>query len=111
MFDTFHPDPPLACPCCGNTLDDFQSKDGACLLLTYRQGERVRDPNVPDPASSEEEWWALERGRDQLPSEFDIYESCPRCHAWVDAHCCAEDGVWTETRIVRATPDSKHEPR
>jgi len=103
MFDTFLPSSPVACPRCKRELGDFQSKDGACLLLTYKQGDSVRDPAVPDPEpGSIQDLMDWERGREQLPVEFEMHTICQNCEAWVEARGRTADGIWIETVDVRA---------
>ena len=45
----------MKCPKCGANVDDFQSKDGPCCLLTL-------------------EYWEVDR----------FYSSCDACHAWLE---------------------------
>src|SRR5262249_23486857 len=94
MFDYFCPDPALHCPECGTELDEFQGKDGPCVLFVWRQSwdspaaQRVDD----DCAASAEV-----RRTARLPQRFEFYAACSHCKGWVTFTGFCSAGVWSES--------------
>jgi hypothetical protein len=98
MFDYFEPRPVLFCPKCGAALGNWQGKDGPCGLFVWQQGSRYPvDQRAGDSNLARNEWT-----RFQLPSRFTIYTHCCHQSFAVDAMCEAGEGVWNDTRLVRA---------
>jgi hypothetical protein len=93
MYDVYVPDPPIRCPRCDAELSGWQSKDGPCLLLWWRQGE-ARATGGSDWRPSQETI-----GRAQIPPVFSLHGHCSSCGRWTDATGYAEDGVWVRTTL------------
>ena len=102
-FDWYRPDPPLACPRCGRTLEEWQGKDGPCALFVWRQGciapvDQPIDEDVRLPPRRREAW--------RLPPSFRIdSHDCP-CERRTDALGTCEDGAWSRTTVVDPEADA-----
>ena len=78
-FHEYDPDPALRCPKCGTVMGGWQSKDGPCHQLVWRQGHVAPVGQAVDPQ------WRLSPealSRHRLPRQFVIYhgDRC-RCSA------------------------------
>jgi hypothetical protein len=106
MFDHYIPDPPLDCPVCGNTLDDWQGKDGPSALMVWRQGAAA-----PIDQAIEDEDVRLEDhhlAKFRLPESFYIYEWCCGGHFALEAVCRTTDGIWSHTKLILADTATQH---
>lgn len=94
MFDYYLPESEFRCRDCGAKLDEWQGKDGPCLLFVWKQGERH-----PVDQTVDEELKAppAERMSFVLPDRFEIYTSCAQCDEWAVLSCRCEDSVWNCT--------------
>ena len=100
MFDHYIPDPPLRCPVCGSSPDDWQGKDGPNALMVWRQGIVA-----PVDQAIEDEEVRLEPHRlaeFRLPKIFLIYEYCCGGRYPLEANCRTTDGVWSSIELVTA---------
>ena len=99
MFDTYIPNPPLSCPICGETQDSWQSKDGPCLLLTFRQSEGLPWDEFFDDLWGMGQWDDRKRIAEETGIlTFEFYTSCSNRH-WMDAEGVVRDQVWVEARV------------
>ena len=99
MFDWYEPDPPLACPVCGQALSEWQGKDGPCALFVWRQGYAAPLRQCVDAeirlSDDELKHWCL-------PAEFWIGSSDCACPFEVVAIGRTEHGIWTSTDLITA---------
>ncbi len=97
MFDWYVPQPDVRCPGCGATLGGWQGKDGACALFEWVQGT-----SSPVRQLVDEDAAALPEIRDaeRLPDEFELYNACRACGAWVKAEGACEAGTWTHFALL-----------
>lgn len=97
IFDYYVPRPPLTCPRCGVTIDEWQGKSGPNELLEWVQG-------LPAPVRQrvDEEWALSEAQREQLrlPETFEIHTSCENCRTWIEAEGACREGVWAGVNLV-----------
>jgi hypothetical protein len=96
MFDHYEPVPPVCCPKCGAELREWQGKDGPCVLLCWKQGEKYPVGGLMSADSDEKV-----EDRSTLPETFGIYTSCGECRAWIDATCRGENYVWSRTEVSK----------
>ncbi|MEQ9081737.1 MAG: hypothetical protein RLP09_48170 [Sandaracinaceae bacterium] len=94
MFDDYEPDPPIACDGCGGELSGWQSKDGPCALLVWREGAAspLRQWADPDCRLPPEALTTL-----RLESDVELYTTCESCGAPAEATGFLVDGVWQGT--------------
>lgn len=94
MFDEYEPAPPLVCATCGEVLSGWQSKDGPCALLVWREGcsspvGQRADPDCRLPKDK--------LARFQLATDVEIYTTCVSCRQHAEATGFLVDGVWRGT--------------
>ncbi|MBX7194805.1 MAG: hypothetical protein K1X94_22310 [Sandaracinaceae bacterium] len=91
-FDWYEPVPAITCAQCGETLDHWQGKDGACNQWVWRQGEPAPVEHRVDPE------WVRDGSAERLPPRFEFHARCSKGHS---AHGLGEapTGVWTQTRM------------
>lgn len=108
MFDWYELREPRSCAVCGDSLDEWQGKDGPCLLFVWRQGiKHPVDQRVDDEVALATE----DRNAHTLPREFAIYAFCRHRHgAWIACSC--DEGVWVAAGpVTRHPPPSKFDTR
>jgi hypothetical protein len=105
LFDTFVPDPLLHCPVCQSALTDWQSHDGPCGLMVWRQGfaspiDQLIDGDARLPPD--------ELVRLRLPDTFRITTRCCSPRFWVEAICRSASGVWSTCEVVTVQNARQH---
>lgn len=112
MFDEFECVPPIVCECGQLLTHLWQSKDGPCNLVKFKQGQQLRA----------DVWTGGES--DRLPDSFELYTHCeewvadlskPRhesgkpamkkvgCGRFIEKRGVIENGVWT--RVEDGEPE------
>lgn len=102
MYDDYLPDPPLACPVDGVTIEGtWQGKDGPCVLAELRQGQHV----VGDYGTHG--YTGPTMGAEDLPEDgqFEMYtshgtEGDPHGH-WLEARGATVHGRWVRSWVER----------
>lgn len=100
LFDWYKPNPSLNCPVCGETLSEWQGKDGPCLLFVWQQGFVNPVKHLGDGEGFQVSDSDLKNLK--LPKEFGIYSYDCECAFPVEAMCRTENDVWTETELITA---------
>jgi hypothetical protein len=97
LFDAYRPVPEISCPACNQPLDDWQGKDGPCLMLVWVQGHAA-----PIDQSVDEESRLPPEILDQLrlPEEFYFHTEGCRCGRVILARGRCVDGVWSESEPI-----------
>ena len=96
MFDWYLPSPAIPCPVCGNSLREWQGKDGPCALLVWQQGHRSPVEHRVDADVADLDGFANVR----LPPTFWLDAVDESGHNLIAAGE-SSDGVWAETSLVR----------
>ncbi|MCA9610432.1 MAG: hypothetical protein KC619_32775 [Myxococcales bacterium] len=94
MFDEYQPEPPLVCSACGEELSGWQSKDGPCALLVWREG---RSSPVDQRADPECRLPMEELAKLGIDADVEIYTTCAGCRRHAEATAILVDGVWRGT--------------
>ncbi|MEM9188230.1 MAG: hypothetical protein AAGF12_03600 [Myxococcota bacterium] len=88
LADFYQPFPPVACPVCGSTIDEWEGYGGVGAWVVYREGE-------PEP---------VEMRRAQVSSAtlsdgtFSLFGECHGVR--VLAHITVVDGVWNGLELI-----------
>lgn len=97
MFDWYEPSGDLRCPECESILVEWQSKDGACALFVWREGEaQPVDQRVDEDAKAD----LAVRASQRLPRQFEIYSYDCGQHVVTAVGACHE-GTWDTTELTR----------
>ena len=102
MFDTYIPDPAIACPVCGAVLENWQGKDAQCMLLTWKQNEKHPIAHAWPEESVPVDQEFLDQFT--LPAQFTIYTNGCNCDRMIYANGTCLDGIWISTELV--TPEN-----
>lgn len=86
MFDTYFPKDHISCPVYGTPLNEWQGKEGLCIL------EKFNEESFVDSA---------------LPRQFEIYSNDCECNPMIGALCDSENGIWVKTQVVGFADDFK----
>ena len=93
LFDTYIPEEEINCPVCGETLLEWQGKDGPCALFVWTENEIA-------PKAQSVEISNQERTEISLPDKFDIYSYDCHCDFPVMATGTCENRIWTKTVLI-----------
>jgi hypothetical protein len=105
MFDYYRPQPSLACPACGATLNEWQGYDGPCGLFVWEQGTAAPIDQV---VSLDVRLDPIDRQRIRLPGSFLIRARCCSPQFAVEAVCRTHNGVWETTAVTTAANATQH---
>lgn len=104
--DYYLPEPPLKCPACNASLDNWQGGDGPCGGFVWQQGARLP---VDQRANAESKVAADALADLHLPNAFKIYTPCCSRQFLVEAIGRAPGGTWSSTELITARDAQRHE--
>jgi hypothetical protein len=105
-FDYYLPEPPLRCPVCSGSLDNWQGSDGPNGGFVWQQG--VRQP-IDQRVDAKHKVEAGALSGVHLPNVFKIYTSCCSRQFFVEAIGRAPNGTWSTTELITARDAQRHE--
>lgn len=111
FYDYYKPNPPIACPICGEELEGWEGFDGPCVFVTFNQGAPGSElpPFWNDPAVGGGTVLDPSVADEPHPGEFEISSDSCSCEFPIVARCKSDSGVWRSCELFTGTPEDRRQ--